>query len=155
MSCINEQIWIGSYRDACNESFLKKNGITHILCCAREFDGLPANLHTSDYTYYRVPIVEEPVGKNKFEAWFRKASAKLNTWVSEGHHVLVHCYAGISRSVSTVITYFILYKGYSFDQAYNEVKRGRKQMKPYTEFIPVLKSFERTRNKTRKNLKRK
>ena len=150
MSKITEQIWIGTYADSSNEEFLERNNITHILCCARDFTQLPVQLEKDHYIYYRIPIVEEPVGKKKFNAWFKKGAAKLNQWVSEGHNVLVHCYAGISRSVSVVITYFILYKGMSFNHAYKKVKTHRRKMSPYEEFIPVLKDFEKIHRKTRK-----
>jgi len=151
MSKITDNIWVGNYNDSCNDEFLKKYKITHILCCAKEITKLSDNLVTEDYTYYRLPIVEEPVGKRKFNAWFRKGAAKINEWVSKGHNVLVHCAQGISRSVSTVITYLILYKGFSYDKAYGIVQKHRVKMNPYSEFIPVLKGYEKGIRMTRKN----
>ena len=151
MSKIIDNIWIGNYNDSCNEQFLKKHKITHILCCAKEYTELSDKLVAEDYTYYRLPIVEEPVGKRKFNAWFRKGAAKINEWVSKGHKVLVHCAQGISRSVSTVITYLILYKGYTYDKAFTIVKKHRSIMNPYGEFIPVVKGFEKSNYMTRKN----
>ena len=151
MSKITDNIWIGNYNDSCNDAFLKKHKITHILCCAKEYTEISDKLNKSEYVYYRLPIVEEPVGKRKFNAWFRKGAAKINEWTSKGHRVLVHCAQGISRSVSTVITYLILYKGYSYDKAYGIVRAHRKKMNPYSEFIPVLKGYEKAHNMTRKN----
>jgi len=41
--------------------------------------------------------------------------------------VLVYCMAGQSRSPSTVVAYFMKDEGMQFGDAYNRVKRGRKQ----------------------------
>ena len=141
MSKITEQIWIGSYQDSTNDTFLKDNRITHILCCAKDCKGLPDNLDPTIYTYFRVPMIEKPVGALKIEGWFRTAAKKLDEWISEGHRVLVHCVAGISRSVSTVITYLILYRKFSFRAAFHLVKQHRVKMNPYSEYLPILKDF--------------
>ncbi len=44
-------------------------------------------------------------------------------------NVLVHCMAGISRSVTLVIAYMMKYMGKSFDGAYNFVKSRRSIVK--------------------------
>jgi protein-tyrosine phosphatase len=150
MSKITRNIWIGSYKDSCNSEFLEKNDITHILCCAKEFHRLPKNLDKTKYTYERIPIVEQHVGKLKFIKWFRKGSDILDKWVKEGHHILVHCAQGISRSDSVVLTYFILKRGLTFNSAYRKVKTHRHRIHPYSNFIPVLKDLSRH---TRKNIK--
>jgi len=145
MSKITDNIWIGSYKDSCNEAFLEKNKITHILCCAKDFQGLPENLDKTKYTYERIPIVEKHIGKRKFINWFRKGSAILDKWVKEDRKILVHCAQGISRSDSVVLTYFILKKDLTFNQAYRKVKTHRRRIHPYADFIPVLKGFRKTR----------
>lgn len=150
MSKITDNIWIGSYKDSCNKEFLERNSITHILCCAKDFNGLPKNLDKSKYTYKRIPIVEQHIEKYKFINWFRKGSDILDKWVKEGRKILVHCAQGISRSDSVVLTYFILKKGLKFNQAYHKVKTHRRRIHPYSNFIPILKDFSRTARKTRK-----
>jgi protein-tyrosine phosphatase len=149
MSRITRNIWIGSYKDSCNSDFLEKNKITHILCCARNFHGLPENLDKSKYTYERIPIVEQHVGKLKFIKWFRKGSDILDKWVKEDRRILVHCAQGISRSDSVVLSYLIRKRGYTYKSAYNKIKTHRPQIHPYSNFIPILKEFSR---RTRKNI---
>ena len=39
--------------------------------------------------------------------------------------IMVHCLAGVSRSVCLVLAYFIKCKGFSYDEAYNLVKLKR------------------------------
>lgn len=38
---------------------------------------------------------------------------------------MVHCLAGVSRSVCLVLAYFMKHKGLSYDEAYNLVKTRR------------------------------
>lgn len=43
----------------------------------------------------------------------------------ENTSVMVHCLAGVSRSVCLVLAYFIKCKGFSYDEAYSLVKIKR------------------------------
>lgn len=43
----------------------------------------------------------------------------------ESTSIMVHCLAGVSRSVCLVLAYFIKCRGFSYDEAYNLVKMKR------------------------------
>lgn len=47
----------------------------------------------------------------------------------EKTNILVHCLAGVSRSVSLVVAYLIKCKGMTYDTAYNMLKARRKIVK--------------------------
>ena len=142
MSQIDNNIWIGNVGDASNGQFLKDNSITHILCCAEEFKNPPGFLYVNGKTdqWHYLPIVDD-MADSKTEAQFREGAKKLNDWLNAGHKVIVHCFAGISRSVSTVITYYMLYKGWSYDLAFLHIKSKRKQINPHPNYIPILKGL--------------
>jgi protein-tyrosine phosphatase len=57
--------------------------------------------------------------------------------------VLVHCYAGVSRSSSFVIAYLINKKLMSYDDAKERVKKRRPCIHPGDGFIHQLKSYAR------------
>ena len=135
MSQISDQIYVGSYGDASSEQFLSDRGITHVITCADEF---PSSIIRSGY---RIPIVDD-LADEKTKKYFLEAASVLDRWVCEGKKTIVHCFAGMSRSVSVVITYFMVYKGWSFDLAYNHMKQRRYQTKIHPGFIPVLKEIE-------------
>jgi len=59
---------------------------------------------------------------------------------------MVHCLAGVSRSVSLVISYLIKHKGLSFQRAFDTVKSRRRIIHPNDGFIHHLKKFEREQN---------
>jgi atypical dual specificity phosphatase len=141
MSEITDKIWIGSYGDASNEIFLSERRITHVITCAHEFSS--SILRPG----YKIPIIDDTVNEKTME-YFLEGAAKINEWVNEGKCMIVHCFAGMSRSVSVVITYLIVYKGWSFQIALDHLKLRRRQTNPHPGFIPILKLIEARRAQT-------
>jgi protein-tyrosine phosphatase len=135
MSEITEQIYVGSYADASSDQFLSDRRITHVITCADEF---PSSILRSGY---RIPIVDD-VADSKTKKYFLEAASVLDRWIREDKKIMVHCFAGMSRSVSVVITYFMVYKGWSFDLAYGHLKQRRYQSNIHPGFIPILKEIE-------------
>jgi protein-tyrosine phosphatase len=56
---------------------------------------------------------------------------------------MVHCLAGVSRSVSLCIAYLIKHRGYSYQAAYEMIKARRRIIHPNDGFIAQLKAFQR------------
>lgn len=56
--------------------------------------------------------------------------------------VMVHCLAGVSRSVSLVLAYLMKWEGMELDEAMALVKLGRKTACPNEGFIRQLREFE-------------
>jgi atypical dual specificity phosphatase len=121
MSQVTDEIWVGSYAEACDEQFLKDRKINHILCCAEEFAVRAGFPYSDQRTGYKVSLKDD-FADEKTMSLFLDGAAKLNEWISSGNRTMVHCFAGISRSVSVVITYFMIYKGWSFNTAFNHLK---------------------------------
>lgn len=141
MSEITDQIWIGSYGDTANECILEERQITHILCCAEELQLRVGFPYSQRYEGHKVPLVDDKADE-KTKAYFLEGATVLDGWINDGKKVIVHCFAGISRSVSVVITYLMVYKGWSFNLAYNHIKLRRPRMNPHPDFIPILKTIE-------------
>lgn len=135
MSEITDQIWVGSYGDASNDQYLSERRITNVITCAEEF---PSSIIRSGY---RIPLVDD-VADAKTKKYFLEAASVLDRWIKEDKKVMVHCFAGMSRSVSVVITYFMVYKGWTFDLAHGHLKQRRYQTKIHADFIPILKEIE-------------
>lgn len=140
MSQVTENIWIGSYDDVCNDGLLNERQITHILCCAEELDLRAGFPYSKDRIGHKIPL-EDNVADEKTVARFLEGSAKLNEWVSQGNRVIVHCMAGMSRSVSVVITYLMYYKGWSYQTAYTLVKLRRWQTNIHPDYVAVLEQL--------------
>jgi hypothetical protein len=56
---------------------------------------------------------------------FDAAAAQIHEWLSAGKRVLVHCYAGISRSVTAAVWYFVRYEGKTWDEAMEIIRASR------------------------------
>lgn len=137
MSQIDTQIWIGNIGDSVNTRFQNERGITHILCCAQEFKTVA--LLKKEQWYY-VPLIDD-TADHTTEPMIREGASKLDEWIRNGHKVMVHCYAGMSRSASVVIAYYILYKGWSFDLAYSHCRQRRLQVNPHPDFVKILRAL--------------
>jgi protein-tyrosine phosphatase len=69
---------------------------------------------------------------------FDAAAAQLDAWIREGKRVLVHCFAGVSRSVTAAIWYLMRYQGLSWDDALALIREQRTVANPNIRFeIPL------------------
>lgn len=69
---------------------------------------------------------------------FDDAAAQINEWLRAGKRVLVHCFAGISRSVTAVVWYFVRYEGKTWDEAMEIIRASRTAARPNIRFeIPL------------------
>jgi protein-tyrosine phosphatase len=73
--------------------------------------------------------------------YFQQAGSFISDCLSRTN-IMVHCLAGVSRSVSLVLGYFIQHKGMTYSQAYDLVKSRRKIIHPNDGFIASLKKLE-------------
>lgn len=55
----------------------------------------------------------------------------LNSLLSAGHRVYVHCNAGICRAPATVLGYLCHYRGMTFEQGLAFIRENRPQANPY------------------------
>lgn len=65
----------------------------------------------------------------------------MNAAISENQPILVHCMAGVSRSVSLVIYYLMKKYFINFDKAYNIVLKHREIAYPNESFREQLKNY--------------
>ena len=63
--------------------------------------------------------------------------------MAAGSGVLVHCLAGISRSVTVTVAYLMARHAMSLNQAYDHVKRCKPNISPNFTFMGQLLDFEK------------
>lgn len=146
MSKIDTHLWIGTVYNAHDKKFIEDHNITHVLSCAKEF-GRP----DFDIGYHHLPITDDKTN-SRTRLLFREGASVIDKWIRNHKTVMVHCHAGISRSVSVVMAYYILYRGYTYSMAYSMIKEKRPKMNIHPLYVPILRSFEK-KNITRKNKK--
>lgn len=57
--------------------------------------------------------------------------------------MLIHCSAGVSRSVTIIIAYLIGNRDMTFDEAFEVVKNKRTEANPNIGFIEQLKNYDK------------
>lgn len=106
-----------------------KDGLISTMYLKQLVKPLP-HLHVSIYDESKAPI----------ERYFDEMADFIQLHIRQGHNVLVHCHAGMSRSVTAVLYYMLKYRGYtSVEEALETVKRSRPIAHPNKGFIKKLK----------------
>lgn len=136
MSLISPGIYIGNFRDAQDMSFLQRNGISHILCSAAELEPY----FKGKFKYKHVQANDLP--SYNLSRHFDAAADFIHEAVGEGGSILVHCAAGISRSVSLALAYYLKHQNKKLHESLNFVKSRRYIANPNPGFIKQLREYE-------------
>ena len=88
--------------------------------------------------------VEDRIG-SKLYVYFDLVADKINSVHLAGaeQKCMIYCRAGMSRSASLCIAYFMKYRGMSLDEAYEYVKARRPIIHPNVGFLRQLREYER------------
>ncbi len=136
MTEIIDGLYIGNFDDAKNKTFLQSNRITHIVSAAWELNpSFPGK-----YDYLHVKMSDKPTFD--LTTHLEPALEFIHVALNSSGKVLVHCYAGISRSASIVIAYLIRHKKMTLSEALNLCQSKRTQVQPNIGFMTKLKLFE-------------
>lgn len=85
-----------------------------------EFDRVVSVAAASDQTTHAHPLAD---GEHDYED-FAQAVEAVAAGVQHGESVLVHCQAGLSRSVAVAIAALVTVEGWAFDEAYDTCRSG-------------------------------
>lgn len=103
MISVIDRLYLGNREMAKDLRRLKEAGVTHIVNCAEE---LP-NYHPRDFRYLALKLKDPDIG---LQANLRGISSFIDEGRREGS-VLVHCFAGVSRSPAVVLAYLCHHTG--------------------------------------------
>ncbi|CAG9331078.1 MKP2_13 [Blepharisma stoltei] len=134
---ILENLYLGSIGASVFKQNLQNIGITHILIVAGQLSPVFPN----DFIYKKLKIFDLP-GSNIFSA-FDEAFQFIDEGRAHGK-VLVHCYAGRSRSGAVCVGYVMREKHLSLTDALSYVQEKRPKCLPNKGFMSQLKLYENT-----------
>jgi predicted protein tyrosine phosphatase len=140
------KLWIGSKADSMNTEAARRNGIGLVVNCTRDIPfGVPGVAHV------RVAIDDHKDDTPIFTSQLNRVVRAIDKHLGRGEGVLVHCYAGISRSASVVAAYLMYKEGLTPRQAMSRVRR----VKPETfgdrpNFFKGLEKWNDSLKETRK-----
>lgn len=131
-------LYLGDLNTAENLKILKENGITAILTTA---DKTGLNFKNTHIKEHKVIPAYDSLDYNlsvDFENCFQFIEEKR-----KNHNILVHCFAGISRSATIVIAYLIKKNRWTFEESFKFVKDIRMIISPNSNFERQLRAYEK------------
>jgi protein-tyrosine phosphatase len=134
MSKITEQLYIGNYLNASDREWLDKNHITHIVNATPDIP----NYFPQDYKYLQLKLLDSP--QQSIYQVLEPSYKFIYNAMGNGGTVLIHCRAGMSRSVSVSIYFLMKLKGWTYLQALNFIKSKRSIAQPNHGFARQLVS---------------
>ncbi|EQC31458.1 hypothetical protein SDRG_11056 [Saprolegnia diclina VS20] len=135
---IQPHVYLGSIGAGANYEALVRLRISHILVVS-ETIVFPFKDKPEGFVYERVAIADVPSAS--IEAHFAASNAFIERATSSGGNVLVHCFAGKSRSVTLILAYLVAHHGYSLDGALAHVRSLRPQAQPNQGFMRQLETY--------------
>lgn len=133
------EVWLGNIDAAKNVELLKSKHITSVLSVAAR-TGLR---YSSKDVPNHLIVPAEDVSYFDLQKSFDQMADFLDSARHSGN-VLVHCFAGISRSSSALIAYMINKLEYSFHDALHHCKQRRSIVDPNPGFTKQLLQYEKS-----------
>jgi len=136
---IDDHLYLGSV-DARNEFILKEHGIKRVIRIATEVEmlNLPAPLPEGikETIFYLADTPSGPI-----TPIILKAIPIIEDSIKEKENILIHCWAGVSRSASVIIGYLIKSKGMKPEEALKYVEKSRLCVWPNQGFWKQLQAL--------------
>lgn len=121
INLVSDRLYISDGETSQCKEFLDQNGITHIINMTQDL----SCKFTKDFKYIWIPIddyEDEDIGAYFDEGIkFIRDALKAN----KKNRVLVHCWAGVSRSAAMVVAYLIKKHKITFFEAIDKVRTVR------------------------------
>ncbi|XP_057872659.1 dual specificity protein phosphatase 1 isoform X1 [Cryptomeria japonica] len=133
---IEPGLFLGSIGAAQNKSVLKSLNVTHVLLVANALE--PA--YPNDFKYKKVEVLDSV--DTDLEQHFEECFTFIDEAKQEEGGVLVHCFAGRSRSVTIIVAYLMRTHRMSLCEALELVKSKRPQAAPNQGFLLQLQHLE-------------
>mmetsp|Transcript_42092 Transcript_42092/g.51060 ORF Transcript_42092/g.51060 Transcript_42092/m.51060 type:complete len:208 (-) Transcript_42092:292-915(-) len=135
---IADGIYLGSIGAASSKDTLKALSITHILCVASAIQPK----FPEDFNYKTVAVLDSPTVE--LSEYFEECFEYINKVIAGGEALLVHCFAGKSRSATIVLAWLMKHKQFSLEDAIAYTKSCRDVINPNAGFMQQLAAYDRT-----------
>lgn len=141
LSEIKPCLYISGITAICEKTYLSVNiqKIISILGSQRELDEIKGFLSTSPYTVDHICILLED-GDGPIDEHFDSVTQHIKSSVENNIPTLIHCFAGVSRSVTLVAAYLCEAQSCNYNEALNYIKARRCVADPSFTFIIKLAS---------------
>lgn len=132
MSRIYDQLYIGGAGEASSMEWLKSRDITHIVNCAVEVP----SYFPQHFSYLNLNLNDD-MNQSLYKV-LEKSFEYIRDSIAMSGVVLIHCYAGISRSASILIYFLMKIKKQDFETTLDFVRGKRSIINPNPNFKSQL-----------------
>ena len=136
LSIITNNVVLGGRDEANNRDLMRKYGVTHVLNVSKQLK----NFHPDDFVYLKINCLD--ADNYNIVADFEPARNFIKQVEDCKGRVLVHCIAGVSRSVCMILMYMMAEHGICLNQIYKHIKKVRPFIKPNEGFRLQMAQFE-------------
>nr|CDJ86052.1 Dual specificity phosphatase domain containing protein [Haemonchus contortus] len=130
---------LGNYETASDAKVLERNKARYIINVT---SNLP-NTFEDNPAYHYLRISVDDNSSHNLSQYFPEAIAFIDAAARSGDACLVHCLAGISRSVTICLAYLMAKNKWSLEDAYDLVLRRNASIAPNFHFMGQLTEYER------------
>jgi len=134
---IMQGLFIGSIGAALSKEALQESQISHVLICANSLK--PA--FPNDFVYKSLPLNDSP--SQDIKQYFEESVEFIDSAIKEQKNVFVHCFAGVSRSSTIILAYFIKSHKMRLLEGIKFMRERRPTIKPNPGFLKQLLLYER------------
>lgn len=131
--------FISGIDGASNVGMLRGLGITTVFSILDAEDELP---HYEDITYHRFNI---PDGEGDIIPIAQQVAEMIDAM--QGQRILIHCFVGMSRSVSILIYYLMLHSDLTYGKARKMIQRSRRIAAPVEQYRNQILAWDGSRSK--------
>jgi protein-tyrosine phosphatase len=144
---IDDCIYLGSAYNAANYKTLLDNDIKTIVNITSEISNYYEDI--DDFTYINFKIYDTQ--NDSFDIdFFDNIYETIIKHQKKGNNMLIHCYAGRSRSASIVLYYLMKKKNISILEAYEYLKKKRELININNRFIQNILNADKSNNRIKK-----
>jgi len=129
-------LFLGGEEAAKNKNKLQELGIRTIINMTDNI----SNFYESDFTYYRFPLTDQP--NSDIKKYFEDTYKIISSVIENKEKILIHCYAGISRSATIVIAYLMKKELMNMNDSMRFVQQKRLCVSPNFGFCTQLFLYE-------------
>lgn len=118
-------LFLGNEKASYNPEFLKQYNIKYIIRVMPQFD---YSKQDSNIKYYHIPIKDSKLCNLKinYQHVFSNTIPQIDNLLKKNDgNILVHCKRGHHRSAAIVAAYLVKYKGMSYQESINYIKKIR------------------------------
>nr|QFG74572.1 MAG: dual specificity phosphatase, catalytic domain protein [Megaviridae environmental sample] len=137
ISHIDTNLYVGSSNAALDPDIIKRHNIKYVVNATKD-----VKTPFEDFiTYMRIPVNDGH--SDEISTYFNKTIEFINEARHKNGNVLIHCYGGISRSVTLATAYIMKKYAFSMNKALGRIQEKRPRADPNFNFMVQLLNYEK------------